>query len=198
MVNARKMNASYKVWRTRYEGVHTVPSTVKEYDWLFSVDLYSGYDAILLKPKSRQLYGVKVIFSKENMKLLREEGLVSEKAVLRVLRDGSEEMLLQPRTLVQGWVNSCAVFAKIARQLARLWRSKGFRLANILDDFLFSVSGTFEEACAVRDEVLRDMTRLGFYVSWANSALMPSRMCKFMGVLVDSSRRKSGKVGGID
>ena len=87
---------------------------------------------------------------------------------------------------MQGWVNSCVCFTKIARQLDRLWRHKGFRLANILDDFLFSVSGTFEECCAVRDEVLRDMQLLGFYVSWAKSVLMPSRICKFMGVLVDS------------
>lgn len=87
---------------------------------------------------------------------------------------------------MQGWVNSCAVFTKIARQLARLWRAKNFRLANILDDFLFSVSGTHEEACVVRDEVLRDMQRLGFYVSWAKSVLKPSHITKFMGVLVDS------------
>ena len=186
VVNAREMNKAYKVWRTKYEGVHTVPLTVKKRDWLFSVDLYSGYDAILLQPKSRQLYGVKVVFSKENIELLRAEGLVEEAAVLREFKDGSVEVLLQPRTLVQGWVNSCAAFTKIARQLARMWRAKGFRLANILDDFLFSVSGTFEEACAVRDEVLRDMTRLGFYVSWAKSVLLPSRIFKFMGVLVDS------------
>ena len=114
----------YRVWRTKYAGIHTVPLTVKRKDWLFSVDLSSGYDAILLTPESRKLYGVKVVFSKENMRILREKGLVKEAAVLRVFKDGSEEVLLQPRTLVQGWVNSCACFTKIARQLARLWRHK--------------------------------------------------------------------------
>ena len=83
MVNAREMNKAYKVWSTRYEGTHTVPLIVKKGDWLFSVDLYSGYDAILLKPESRQLYGVKVVFSKENIELLRAEGLVGEAAVLK-------------------------------------------------------------------------------------------------------------------
>ena len=62
VVNAREMNNAYKVWRTRYEGVHTVPLTVKKRDWIFSVDLCSGYDAILLQPKSR--HGVKVVFFK--------------------------------------------------------------------------------------------------------------------------------------
>ena len=66
VVNAREMNngMAYKVWITKYEGIHTVPLTVKTQDWLFSVDLYSEYmsDAILLQPKSRQLYGVWVIF----------------------------------------------------------------------------------------------------------------------------------------
>ena len=112
---------------------------------------------------------------------------MEEASVLRVVNDGSVEVLLQPMTLVQGWVNSCAAFTKISRQLARLWRSKNFRLANVLDVFLFSVSGTVEEACAVRDEVLRDIKRLGFYVSWAKSVLLPSTICKFMGVLVDSA-----------
>ena len=78
------------------------------------------------------------------MDLLRGKGLVKEAAVLRVFRDGSAEVLLQPRTLVQGWVNSCSAFTKISRQLARLWRHKleGIRLANILDDFLISVSSS--------------------------------------------------------
>ena len=35
VVNAREMNKAYKVWRTKYEGVHTVPLTVKKRDWLF-------------------------------------------------------------------------------------------------------------------------------------------------------------------
>ena len=53
VANARGMNMVYKVCSTKYEGVHTVPLTVKKRDWLFSVDLYSGYDTILLQPKSR-------------------------------------------------------------------------------------------------------------------------------------------------
>ena len=133
---------------------------------------------------------------KENTGLLRAEGLVEEAAVLKEFKDGSVEVLLQPRTLVQGWVNSCAAFTKIARQLARRWRSNGFRLANIIDGFLFSVSGTFKEACVVRDQVLGDIKRLGFYVSWAKSVLMPSTICKFMGVLVDSASMRFHMPGG--
>ena len=32
VVNAREMNMAYKVWRTKYEGIHTVPLTVKQGD----------------------------------------------------------------------------------------------------------------------------------------------------------------------
>ena len=42
VVNAREMNQAYRVWTTKYDGVHMVPLTVKQGDWLFSVDLYSG------------------------------------------------------------------------------------------------------------------------------------------------------------
>ena len=153
-----------------------MPLTVKKKKWLFSGDLYLGYDAILLTAESRKLYGVKVVFSKENMRILWDKGLVKEAAALQVFKDGSEEVLLQPRTLVQGWVNSCACFTKIAKQLARLWHHSGFRLANTLDDFLFSVSGTFEEACAVRDEVLRDMLTVGvlcFFIKQAQLLTHP-------------------------
>ena len=46
-----------------------------------------------------------------------------------------------------GFRNSCAVWTKVARVLTTLWRRKGFKLVHLLDDLLFSVSGTFEDAC---------------------------------------------------
>ena len=57
---------------------------------------------MLLQPKSRKLFGCRVRFSAANLEVLREEGLLSEGAVQKVYRDGSADVLLQARTLVQG------------------------------------------------------------------------------------------------
>ena len=182
------INDSYEKWRVTYESLKTVALTTEEGDWLFSIDLDSGYDALLMTPESRKLFGVLVIFSKENVALLKQEGLWQEAAVQQTFGDGSVEVLLQQRTLVQGWRNSCAVFTKLTRCMVRKWRKEGKKLVHLLDDFLFSVRGTFAEACAVRDAVIADMERLGFSVSWLKSCLMPSHILRFLGFVIDSVR----------
>ena len=186
VLNAKLLNSSFNTWRTRYEGLKTVPLTVKPDDWLFSIDLESGYDAMLMQEKSRGLFGVKVRLTAEQVQELLEMELLKEVQAQFKYEDGSWEVLLRPRTLVQGWVNSCGVFTKLVRQVVRMWRKRGYRLVSMLDDSLFAVSGTYEEAVAVRDRVLKDLEELGFCVSWLKSVLTPCKCLKFLGMLVDS------------
>lgn len=189
-LNGRPVNEAYGAWKIRYEGLKTVPLTVKHMDWLFTLDLFSGYDALLLTPESRGLFGVKIRFTEEQVRVLKEEGLICEGCVVKTFKDGSMEVLMQPRALVQGWKNSCAVFTKLLRQVVRGWRKKGFRLVHMLDDFLFAVSGTEEEANAVIEEVIADLKRLGFYTAWKKSVLKASRVVRFLGTIVDSEKMR--------
>ena len=33
VVNGKPLNEAYETWRVKYEGIHTVPLTVKQDDW---------------------------------------------------------------------------------------------------------------------------------------------------------------------
>lgn len=183
-------NDSYNTWKVRYEGTHTVPLTVKEGDWLLTLDLNSGYDACLMQPRSRNLFGFRVRFSATNLRCLRSEGLLQEAAIETAHSDGSATVILRHVTLVQGWKNSCGVFTKLTRQLTRMWRKRGYRMAHLLDDFLFAVSGTEKDAEEVRDAVIADLESLGLFVSWKKSVLRPSKAVRFLGFVVDSERMR--------
>jgi hypothetical protein len=57
----------------------------------------------------------------------------------------------------------------------------------MIDDLLFSVSGSYEETCRVRDEVCADLKRMGVLVNWKKSILTPCKCLRFLGMLVDSA-----------
>ena len=173
----------------KYEGHHTTPLSVKREDLLFSVDLQSGYDAVLLTEASRGLFGAKLRISAAGLARLREGGKFCEEAVLREFKDGSAEVLIRPQCLPQGFVNSCGVFTKLTRQLCKLWRARGYRLVHLLDDFLFAAA-SLEEAQQMRAAVLQDLESLGFFVNWDKAVLQPSRRVLFLGFIVDSLRMR--------
>ena len=93
---------------------------------------------------------------------------------------------MRPRGLPQGFRNSCAVWTKLVRVLTAKWRREGKRLVHLLDDLLFSVTGTFEEACAVRDEIVADLDAVGIQVNWLKSVQTPGHIIKFLGMIIDS------------
>ena len=185
VMDASPINSAYSKWKVKYEGHHTTPLAVKPGDLLFSVDLHSGYDCVLLKEGCRGLFGAKLRISAAGVARLRTGGSFQEQSVLREFPDGGVEVLVRPRTLPQGFVNSCGVFTKLTRQLCKLWRAKGYRLVHLLDDFLFAAA-TMEEALEVRATVLRDLESLGFFVNWQKAVLQPSHRVLFLGFIVDS------------
>ena len=85
-----------------------------------------------------------------------------------------------------GFRNSCAIFTKLARVLTALWRKRGVKLVHMMDDLLIAVSGTYEEACVVRDAICADLDKLGVEVNWKKSVLTPSFCVRFLGMLVNS------------
>ena len=93
---------------------------------------------------------------------------------------------VRPRGLAMGYRNSCAIWTKVARVITRRWREKGFKLVHMIDDVLVSVTGTYEDATRVRDEMLADLETLGVQVNWKRSVLTPSRCVRFLGMLIDS------------
>ena len=96
------------------------------------------------------------------------------------------QVSITPRGLAMGYRNSCAIATKLGRVTTRMWRERGIKLANLLDDVLVAVTGTFEHAAKVRDEMLAVLEQLGVQVNWKKSVLTPSKCTRILGMLVDS------------
>ena len=174
LVNARPAGEHYTKWRVTYEGIHTLPLVVKPNDWLMSIDLTSGYDCIKLTKECRGLFGVRLVFPITIVELLIKEGLLLAEEVGRVFRNGTAEIFARPVTLPQGFTLSCAVFTKLTRQVVRMWRARGYRLAHILDDFLFACHCVLQ-LLAMRCLIIEDLQKLGFFISWEKSILTPHK-----------------------
>ena len=189
ILNCMDLNEFVRLWSVRYETLRTVPLVVEQGDWLFSIDFTDAYYQIFLHRASQRLVGAAIELEQHQVRCLEERGLLPQgfewdRAATLV------ELRVRPRGLPMGFRNSCAVWTKVARVLTTLWRRKGFKLVHLLDDLLFSVSGSEEDACKVRDEVLEDLERLGVFVNWKKSVLTPSFCVRFLGMLVDSRAYK--------
>ena len=187
LINGRPVNESYSKWRVRYEGLKTLPLVLKPGDWMVSIDLHSGYDALQLTQGSRALFGVRVVLTAQEVEELLQLGLLQAEQLGKVLADGSVEVFGQPVTLPQGFTLSCGIFTKLTRQLVRVWRSKGWRLAHLLDDLIFA------DQCKDRliqkvEEVVALLQSLGFFVAWNKSILQPTQVIKWVGWVIDTLR----------
>ena len=181
--NAMEMNKWVTSrWKVKYESLGTLAMVATPGCWGFTVDLKDGYYAMWIRDTCRALLAGQVVFSAEHAKVMREVGLIGEE--VEWLADGRARVTMQPRGLVMGFTNSCAVFTKLTRQVAKYWRKQGTRLVHMMDDFAF-FADTKRKAELLRDKVLRDLEELGFYVSWKKSLLEPSRVIKFLGFVVD-------------
>ena len=185
ILNCIELNEYVPLWSVRYETLRTVPLVVEKDDWVFSIDFTDAYYQLHLDDLSKRLVGAAVEFTQEQVRELRKAGLLPpefewDRAATTV------RVRVRPKGLPMGFRNSCAIWTKVARVLTTLWRRKGFKLVHLIDDLLFSVTGTYEEACRVRDEVLADLDRLGVFVNWKKSVLEPSKCTRFLGMLVDT------------
>ena len=125
------------------------------------------------------------MMTQEQVLMLEEENMLSDGFVWD--RDAEwVQVSIRPRGLAMGYRNSCAITTKLGRVITRMWRERGIKLAILLDDVLVAVTGTFEHACKIRDEMLADLERLGVHVNWKKTVLTPSKCTRFLGMLVDS------------
>ena len=154
---------------------------------MVSIDLHSGYDALKLTQASRALFGVRVVLSAQEAEELLQLGLLQVSQMGNLFADGRVEVFAQPVTLPQGFTLSCGIFTKLTRQLVRVWRSKGWRLAHLLDDLIFA------DQCKDRlmqkvKEVVALLQSLGFFVAWNTPILQPTQVIKWVGWVIDTLR----------
>lgn len=78
-------------------------------------------------------------------------------------------------------------FQKLMREFSARLRSRGFRLVNYLDDFLFLLGTDKAEALRARDELLAEFRAAGLEINAAKSQLEPTTRLQCLGFTIDSA-----------
>ena len=149
--NGRHVNDSLQVPSFKMEHAPKAASILKPGDWLFTVDMKSGYHQIPLKPSFRRFC------------CFEWQGKVYRWAVLPF-----------------GLSSAPRAYTKLSRVMLKYWRKLGIRCSNYIDDFLFAAA-TLQEALALRDKVLSDMVRFGWFISFTKSLLQPGQLAAYIG-----------------
>lgn len=149
--NGRAINHCMDPPSFKLEHAPKAAAMMKPGDFMFTVDMKSGYHQIPLKPSFRRLCCFQW-----------------------------RDRVYRWRVLPFGLSSAPRAYTKLSRCLLAYWRSKGIRVSNYIDDFIF-FAATLEEALALRDRVLLDMTRFGWHVSLTKSKLHPAQRVIYLG-----------------
>ena len=136
----------------------------------------------------RRLQGGKVQFTREELRELVTLGLWEwDEAKDGEIPAEGMELYIRSTVCTFGNKRSVYIFTLVMRQPLRVWRSRGWRVGHLLDDFMFGCEGTCAEAQKMADQAVADLEWYGFMVNYEKSTLTPTRLLKWLGVLIDST-----------
>ena len=156
ILDLRYVNEHLRIPAFRYEGLSRAAELLCHGDWLFTLDLKSGYHHVDIHASCWTYLGFEF--------------------------DGHYYMF---RSLPFGLATAPYVFTQVVKQLAGRWRSRGIRLVPYVDDILF-MSPTPQAAIRCREDVLTDLATSGFILNKKKSQLQPSQCTRFLGILIDT------------
>lgn len=103
---------------------------------------------------------------------------------LRFLFDGQ---LYQFSALPFGISPAPCVFTKLIKPILSWLRAKGLRIVAYIDDFI--IFGRSREKCLEAvNLVINLLLELGLIINWGKSEIVPSKRCKFLGIIIDSEK----------
>ncbi|CAI7734705.1 unnamed protein product, partial [Closterium sp. NIES-53] len=108
ILDLRKVNAHLTIPKFKYEGLSRVADLARMGDWMFSIDLKSGYHHIDIHNSCWKFLGFEF-----------------------------EGRTYAFRSLTFGLATAPFVFTQLIKQLARRWREQGVRVIPYVDDILF-------------------------------------------------------------
>ena len=155
-----QLNEFVHLTRFKMETVASVLLSVREGDFLASLDLKDAYFQIPIHPSSR-----------------------------RLLRFTSEGTVYQFRTLCFGLSTAPQVFTRVFAAVSAWAHSHRIRLLRYLDDWLILASSEQEAKQAVQS-LLSLCRTLGIVINEKKSDLMPSQTAKYLGMTIDTEAGK--------
>ncbi|CAI7919529.1 unnamed protein product, partial [Closterium sp. NIES-54] len=150
ILDLRKVNTNLIVPKFKYEGLSRVADVARAGDWMFSVDLKSGYHHIDIHPSCWKFLGF-----------------------------GFDGRTYSFRSLPFGLATAPFVFTQLIKQLARRWREQGIRVVPYVDDILFLCQSK-AHAQATCHRVIMDLKAAGLVINAKKSQLSPSQHLRFL------------------
>jgi hypothetical protein len=135
ILDLRYLNQFLELTKFKYETIKSVPDLCAPGDYLFTVNLKSGYHHIDMFQEHWKYLGFQ----------WRDQFYVFTQ-------------------LPFGLAPACYVFTKVMRQLVKSWRSRGIRLIPYIDDFIFFCKDK-AEFTRVQASVLVELSAAGLVVS---------------------------------
>ncbi|GJP46813.1 hypothetical protein CLOM_g6068 [Closterium sp. NIES-68] len=139
ILDLRKVNTHLVVPKFKYEGLRRVAEIIQPNDWLFSIDLKSGYHHVKIHPSCWRFLGFQF-----------------------------ENEYYYIRSLPFGLATAPFVFTQLIKQLAKRWRSRSVRVVPYVDDLLF-LCDSAQQAQSTCTKVLQDLKGTGFVINAKNN-----------------------------
>ncbi|CAI7888398.1 unnamed protein product [Closterium sp. NIES-53] len=156
ILDLRKVNEHLCVPKFKYEGLLRVAELIKPNDWMFSVDLKSGYHHVDIHPTCWRYLGFQF--------------------------DGAYYYF---RSLPFGLATAPFVFTQLIKQLARRWRARGWRVIPYVDDILV-LSESAQQARSTCTMIVQDLKDSGLVINKKKSQLLPTQALRFLGLELDT------------
>ena len=160
VIDFSHLNEFVYLTRFKMETVASVLLSVREGDFLASLDLKDSYLQIPLHPSSRKL-----------------------------LRFTSEGTVYEFRSLCFGLSTAPQVFTRVFAAMSEWAHSHGIKLLRYLDDWFFLASSEQEAKQAVQS-LLSLCRTLGIVINEKKSDLVPSQTAKYLSMTIDTEAGK--------
>ncbi|GFR51496.1 hypothetical protein Agub_g13861 [Astrephomene gubernaculifera] len=155
--DARPVNDYLHIPKFRYEDLKAAPGFLLPDDFVFTLDLKSGYHHLDIREDCWQYLGFQW--------------------------RGRFYVFTQ---LPFGLASACWAFTKLTREVLRGWRRRGWRCSGYLDD-QFHADQDPERLVRRREVVLAQLENLGFVVNREKSMLgAPAQRFRYLGMLLDT------------
>ncbi|CAI7892098.1 unnamed protein product [Closterium sp. NIES-53] len=156
ILDLRKVNQYLVIPEFKYEGLARVTELAQPGDWMFSIDLKSGYHHVDIHPSCWKFLGFHF--------------------------DSTDYYF---KSLPFGLATTPFLFTQLIKQLARKWRAQGTRVILYVDDILFLCQSK-ENARATRNAIIRDLRQSGLVINAKKSHLTPTQKLQFLGMELDT------------
>ena len=151
LIDLSRLNRSVAVSHFHMETSQSVLQSLRQGDWLVSLDLQDAYLQVPVHPASR-----------------------------RFLRFCVGESVFQFRSLCFGLSTDPHVFTRVMALVSAIMHRYGFRILRYLDNWLV-LGSSFQEILRARDFLLWLCRELGIRINLAKSSLTPSQTIDYWG-----------------